>query len=612
MQLRRNRAGKFEGMAAALRPLRLPGFPNLGLAYLVNEFGNWLGEIALAILVFDQTGSPMATAALFCGMHFAPAVLGPPLVARLESAPVRFSLPGLYAAEAVAFAVLALIAEDFSLIAVLALATFDGSIASAARALTRTAATAILAPAGQLREGNALLNVAFTVGAAGGPAIAGIVVAAAGVPTALFADAVSFMAVAALLLVARRLELPEPEEPGASWTERLRRGLSYVRERPALRRLLGAQALAFVFFALVIPIEVVFVKETLDGGDAGYGALLASWGAGMVAGSLTFAALRRVPLAALLAVSTLAIGAAYLGTSVSPTLVVACAASFVGGLGNGVQWIALVTAVQELTRAAYQARVLALLEALASAMPGVGFLLGGAIAVLSSPRLSYAVAGAGVLVVLALATARLRDADWEAELEQGEPRDGIELGRRQADALLADRQRRIAELSDSIAHTEGVVAQLVETELVRTSFGRLRRALSDAADRVTEGVNAPPMPSPPPAPPHKPAVFASAVPQVPPDTPAPPADDSTPAEEPAPEDRSADRAWVEARQAAIQMAAAGNTRAQVEAQLRGFLQLADPTPLLDQVFGTGTAGEARVAWAIAPSTPTWQPEPPGG
>ena len=67
-------------MAAALRPLRLPGFPNLGLAYLVNELGNWLGEIALAVLVFDQTGSPMATAALFCGMHFAPALLGPPLV----------------------------------------------------------------------------------------------------------------------------------------------------------------------------------------------------------------------------------------------------------------------------------------------------------------------------------------------------------------------------------------------------------------------------------------------------------------------------------------------------------------------------------------------------
>jgi len=415
-------------MAAALRPLRLPGFPNLGLAYLVNEFGNWLGEIALAILVFDQTGSPMATAALFCGMHFVPAVLAPPLVARLESAPVRLSLPGLYAAEALAFAVLALIAGDFVLIAVLVLATVDGAIASAARALTRTAATAILAPAGQLRAGNALLNVAFTLGSAGGPAVAGIVVAGAGVQVALVADAISFMAVAGLLVVARRLRLPEPEEREASWTERLKRGLAYVRERPALRRLLAAQALAFVFFALVIPIEVVFVKETLDAGDAGYGALLAAWGVGMVVGSLAFAVLRRVRLPALLALSTLAIGAAYLGTAVAPTLAIACAASFVGGLGNGVQWIALVTSVQELTRAAYQARVLALLEALASAMPGVGFLLGGAIAALTSPRLSYAVAGVGVLIVLAIAITRLRHVDWHAELEQGPLHDGLQSG----------------------------------------------------------------------------------------------------------------------------------------------------------------------------------------
>ena len=72
--------------------------------------------------------------------------------------------------------------------------------------------------------------------------------------------------------------------------------------------------MAFVFFALVIPIEVVFAIETLDAGDAGYGALLASWGAGMVIGSFAFAGLGSVPLPVLLALSTLAIGAAYLGT----------------------------------------------------------------------------------------------------------------------------------------------------------------------------------------------------------------------------------------------------------------------------------------------------------
>jgi MFS family permease len=413
-------------MASALRPLRLPGFPNLGLAYLVNELGNWLGEIALAVLVYDQTGSPMATAALFCGMHFAPALLAPALVARIESAPVRVSLPGLYAVEGLAFALLAVLADSFTLVIVLAVATFDGSIASAARALTRAAASAVLAPAGQLREGNALLNIAFTVGAAGGPAIAGLVVAGAGVETALFADAISFLAVAALLAVARRLELPPSDEPEAAWTDRLRHGFAYVRERPALRRLLGAQALAFVFFSLVIPIEVVFAKSTLDVGDAGYGALLAGWGVGMVVGSLAFAALRRVPLPALLFFATLAIGIAYLGTSISPTLLAACAASCLGGLGNGVQWIALVTAVQELTRAAYQARVLSLLEALASVMPGIGFLAGGAITAIFEPRLSYAVAGAGVLCVLAYAVASLRHSDWSPELEQGSLQYGLQ------------------------------------------------------------------------------------------------------------------------------------------------------------------------------------------
>jgi MFS family permease len=406
-------------MAAALRPLRLPAFPRLASAYLVNELGNWLGEIALAVLVFDQTDSTLATAALFLGVHFAPAFLTPPLVARLDGVPARRVLPSLYAIEAVAFAVLALLADDFALGAVLAVATFDGAIASAARALTRASATAVLAPAGQLREGNGLLNVAFTAGAAVGPALGGLVVAGAGVETALLADAASFLCVAAVL-AARRLPTPGSEPGERGWTERLRRGFAYVSERRPLRRLLGAQAAAFVFFATVIPIEVALAKDTLDAGDFGYGLLLASWGTGMVVGSLLFTALRHVALPLLLVVSTLAIGVAYLGMGVAPTLAVACVSAALGGTGNGIQWVALVTAVQELTRATYQARVLALLEALASAMPGIGFLLGGAVAAVLDPRASFVVAGAGVIAVLVIAIGRLRQVEWRPELEQGQ------------------------------------------------------------------------------------------------------------------------------------------------------------------------------------------------
>ena len=398
-------------MASALRPFRIPAFPRLAVASLVNELGNWLGEIALAILVFDQTGSPVATAALFVGIHFVPALATPPLVTRLEQLPPRASLPLLYALEAAVFGALAVLASGFLLVAVLVLAAVDGSLAAAARALTRATAAAALQPAGQLRQGNAILNIGFTAGAAIGPAVAGIVVAGAGVQVALLADAVSFLAVAALLVSARALPHAEPEEAGVG--ERLRNGLRYIRQHPLLRRLLGAQAVAFVFFAVVIPIEVVFAKETLGTGDAGYGALLASWGAGMVTGSLAFAALGRVTLQALLVASTLAIGAAYLGIASAPTLIAACAASVVGGIGNGIQWVALITAVQAITAAQYQARVVATLEAIASAMPGVGFVIGGVVAAALDPRASYAVAGAGVIVVLAVAVVVLRRADWK-------------------------------------------------------------------------------------------------------------------------------------------------------------------------------------------------------
>jgi MFS family permease len=80
--------------------------------------------------------------------------------------------------------------------------------------------------------------------------------------------------------------------------------------------------------------------------------------------------------------------------------------------------VGIITAVQELTHATYQARVVSLLEAIASAMPGVGFLLGGVITTLFDPRLSFAVAGIGGILVLVAAAVRLRDVDWTPELEQ--------------------------------------------------------------------------------------------------------------------------------------------------------------------------------------------------
>ena len=128
-----------------------------------------MGIVALSVLVFDRTGSALATAVLFLGTRFLPALLAPLLVAQVEQPPPRFALPVIYCGEAAAFGALALLADHFSLAAVVALATIDGALALTGRALTRAVVAALLEPAGELRAGNAMLNVAFTGGAALGP-----------------------------------------------------------------------------------------------------------------------------------------------------------------------------------------------------------------------------------------------------------------------------------------------------------------------------------------------------------------------------------------------------------------------------------------------------------
>src|SRR3954454_5239521 len=100
----------------ALAPLRVAGFKVLAGGYTINELGNWLGDIALAVLVFDQTGSPLATGLLFGGTRLGPALLAPATVARVKARPPRVALPLLYGADAAVFAVLALLAtKHFSL-----------------------------------------------------------------------------------------------------------------------------------------------------------------------------------------------------------------------------------------------------------------------------------------------------------------------------------------------------------------------------------------------------------------------------------------------------------------------------------------------------------------
>jgi MFS family permease len=380
------------------RPLRSRTFRHLAAAFTVNELGNWIGDVALAILVFNRTGSPIATATLFLALRFVPALIAPLLTTRIETFPARRILPALHFAEAAIFAAIALLARHFILPLVLALTALDGMLAIAAKALTRSATAAGLIADGLLREGNAILNLGFSMGGAIGPAIAGVVVAAQGPGAALWLDAATFAIVAIVLATAPGLKIESDHEAGA--VGRLRSGLHELRSRPAVRRLMAALAFILLFNAVAIPIEVVFAEHTLHAGDSGYGILLGAWGAGMIIGGGAFAAAGRMRIGIVLAGSALAMAAGYGGLALSPDLAVACVFSALGGIGNGAGSVAAVTAVQESLPISSHSAVMAVLESIGQVMPAAGFVLGGVVTAVSSPRAAYGLAGAGVAVVL--------------------------------------------------------------------------------------------------------------------------------------------------------------------------------------------------------------------
>jgi Major Facilitator Superfamily len=378
--------------------LRIAAYRRLLAAYALNELAFMIGSVALALLVYRRTGSALGATAFFLFSQFVPALISPVVVARLDQLPARAVLPPLYLFEAVIFAVLAWVASsDFSVVSVLVLAFLDGIVALTARALARAATVSVTAGAGLLREGNAVSNAAFSVCFMFGPGLGGVLVATGGTSVALLVDAVLFGVIG--LNLATASGLPEPAPVRGPTKGRVRAALSYARTQPPIRGLLLLQGLGVLFFTISVPVEVVFAQHSLHAGAVGYGAMLSAWGAGAVAGAAVFARWRRRPSRELIAGGTLCLGVGFVVMAVAPSLAVAIVGSAFAGVGNGVESVAVRTALQEEVEEQWMAMMMSLYEALFQSVPGVGMLIGGGVTALGSPRTALAIAGVGSLAI---------------------------------------------------------------------------------------------------------------------------------------------------------------------------------------------------------------------
>ena len=285
----------------------------------------------------------------FSAPGFLPALLTPFFVARLERPPPRFVLPAIYAAEAAAFLGLALLADSFSLAAVVAVAAIDGALALTAKTLTRAVTATMLEPEGELRAGNAILNVAFTGGRRDRPG--------RGRRRRRRPRRPVGAAARRRLLLRDRLDRLHGQAPArrrspsrGACAIRSAPERAYIRDHTTLNRLIGAQAVVLVFFTIVIPVEVIYAKETLGVSDAGYGLLLGQLGDrdGARQRRLRHPAPRPAAAAALLQHDRRSGPATSAWRRRRPWPSPAPPARS-GGAGNGVQWVTVVSAVQELT-----------------------------------------------------------------------------------------------------------------------------------------------------------------------------------------------------------------------------------------------------------------------
>ncbi len=234
------------------------------------------------------------------------------------------------------------------------------------------------------------LNVLALVGA---PAVAGLLAGAFGTGVPVAVDAATFVVVTVAAALVRTRRVPE-RALSLDKSGRVRGGFAILRADRVLAPLLAGVALVVLLVGMVDVVLVYLVRDTLHAGGVWYGVAEASWMAGMVAGSVgagrvgtEHGQIRATIAGAGVACAGLACFA------VAPTVGILVPLSVLGGLGNGYAGVCLSTLLMARTTDSARGRVSSAANAIFGGAQGTSLLLGGAVAIVLSPRAIYALAG---------------------------------------------------------------------------------------------------------------------------------------------------------------------------------------------------------------------------
>jgi len=270
---------------SAWAPLRVKAFRALWLAQVGSAIGTWMQTVGAQWLLVDEPGAATLVALVQVAAMLPVLLLALPAGALADILDRRRMLFGIQVFQAcVAAALAALTVAGRMTPALLLTFTF---LIGCGTALTLPAYQALiqdLVPRAQIRSAAALGGVAVNGARAVGPALAGLIIAQVG-PGAVFAlNALSFVVFCVVLVVQRRPAVAVEAAP-ERLTSAIRAGGRYVRNSPAVRRMLLRVGLFVLPGAALWALLPLVASQLLHTGSTGYGVLLAALGAGAVLGA---------------------------------------------------------------------------------------------------------------------------------------------------------------------------------------------------------------------------------------------------------------------------------------------------------------------------------------
>jgi MFS family permease len=390
--------------SAPPRALRDREFRVLWLAYLLSLLGDWLARLALALLVFQRTGSAALTATATAA-SFLPDLLGVGLAGLADRFPRRRVMIVCDLLRAVVVAMMVLPGVPVAaLIALMYLVGLAATPFTAARAaLTRD----IFADdSGGYGQAQAVSTITFEVAQVAGFAVGGVLAALLGARGALAVDAVTFLASAGLVAVGVNAR-PAPGGGQGGWWRDLAAGTRLVLGKPAAR-LPASLGWLTLFYIAPIGLAIPYARSQHAGGTAA-GLLLAADPAGAALGGFVISRVRsdRRQRQLMMALAV-ACGLPLLACALQPPITVVwfllaasgCCASY---------FIPARTLFALAIPKANLGQAVGLVQAGLSVAQGVGVLAAGVAADYLSPLATIAVSGAfGSLVAVLLAASHHR------------------------------------------------------------------------------------------------------------------------------------------------------------------------------------------------------------